>query len=131
LRGRLATESEQYQALEAAQQAMQEHLNALRAQNEALLEAYRNAKRVSAELARGTGELAAAFEQHVPEVPPMAEIKLLPKDSSKSSKKTRSETPADGPGATDHPDDAGVEDEDDHAQTGAHLGSVGRSGAKA
>jgi hypothetical protein len=104
---------------------MQEHLNALRAQNEALLEAYNNAKRLSAELARGTGELAAAFEKTVPEVPPMAEIKVLPKDSSKNAKKSRDGSPA--AAAPDHAED----DDEEHSEEGAHLGSVGRYGAKA
>jgi septal ring factor EnvC (AmiA/AmiB activator) len=131
LRARLATEAERYQALEAAQHAIHEHLNALRAQNEALQEAYGKAKRLAADLARGAGELATAFEKTVPDVPPMPEIKLPAKESSKSAKKSRDEAPVGGTSAADHGEEAGSEDDDDHAHEAAHLGSVGRYGAKA
>jgi multidrug resistance efflux pump len=128
LRSRLATEAEQYQALEAAQHAMQEHVAALRAQNETLLDAYASAKHLSSELVRGTQDLASAFEKPVPEVPPMPEVKPAVKDSSKSDKKPRGEAEEVEPSVSDNADDGALEDEDEHAEDGAR---VGRSGAKA
>jgi hypothetical protein len=65
LRARLASESEQHEALRQAQGALQKRVDALRAQNAALLDAYATAKRWSAEFARGARELANTLEQPV------------------------------------------------------------------
>jgi hypothetical protein len=65
LRGRLASETERHEALQEAQGALQKRVDALRAQNAALLDAYATAKRWSAEFARGARELANTLEQPV------------------------------------------------------------------
>jgi chromosome segregation ATPase len=65
LRARLASEEEQHEAAREAQVAMQKRVEALRAQNAALLDAYATAKRWSAEFARGAKELANTLEQPV------------------------------------------------------------------
>jgi len=91
LRARIATEGERQEQLEAAQAALHEHVDALRAQNEQLLEAYANAKRLSAQLAREAGELASGFEQPVAEVPPLGKIKAAAKDSAERAGESASE----------------------------------------
>jgi hypothetical protein len=65
LRARLASTTEQQEALQEAQSTMQKRVDALRAQNAALLDAYATAKRWSAEFARGARELADTLEQPV------------------------------------------------------------------
>ncbi|HEY1595369.1 MAG TPA: hypothetical protein VGF74_08230 [Thermoleophilaceae bacterium] len=65
LRARLASEEEQHEAAREAQVSMQKRVEALRAQNAALLDAYATAKRWSAEFARGAKELANTLEQPV------------------------------------------------------------------
>jgi hypothetical protein len=65
LRGKLASETERHEALQEAQGALQKRVDALRAQNAALLDAYATAKRWSAEFARGARELANTLEQPV------------------------------------------------------------------
>jgi peptidoglycan hydrolase CwlO-like protein len=65
LRAKLASTSEQHEALQEAQAMMQKRVDALRAQNAALLDAYATAKRWSAEFARGARELADTLEQPV------------------------------------------------------------------
>ncbi len=65
LRARLASETERHEALQEAQGALQKRVDALRAQNAALLDAYATAKRWSAEFARGARELANTLEQPV------------------------------------------------------------------
>lgn len=65
LRARLASQTEQHEALQEAQAMMQKRVDALRAQNAALLDAYGTAKRWSAEFARGARELADTLEQPV------------------------------------------------------------------
>jgi MshEN domain len=83
LRARLASETERHEALQEAQGSLQKRVDALRAQNAALLDAYATAKRWSAEFARGARELANTLEQPVlddavraqqpaPEQPPAA-----------------------------------------------------------
>jgi chromosome segregation ATPase len=65
LRARLASQTEQHEALQEAQGTLQKRVDALRAQNAALLDAYATAKRWSAEFARGARELANTLEQPV------------------------------------------------------------------
>ena len=65
LRGRLASETEQRDALQEAQASLQKRMDVLRTQNAALLDAYATAKRWSAEFARGARELANTLEQPV------------------------------------------------------------------
>lgn len=65
LRAKLASESEQRDALTRAEVTMQKRIEVLRTQNAALLDAYATAKRWSAEFARGARELAATLEQPV------------------------------------------------------------------
>jgi hypothetical protein len=65
LRARLASQTEQHEALQEAQATLQKRVDALRAQNAALLDAYATAKRWSAEFARGARELANTLEQPV------------------------------------------------------------------
>lgn len=65
LRARLASESERQEALQEAEAVLQKRVEALRAQNAALLDAYATAKRWSAEFARGARELADTLEQPV------------------------------------------------------------------
>jgi hypothetical protein len=65
LRARLASETERHEALQEAQAVLQKRVDALRAQNAALLDAYATAKRWSEEFARGARELANTLEQPV------------------------------------------------------------------
>jgi predicted nucleic acid-binding Zn-ribbon protein len=65
LRGRLASETEQRDALQEAQASLQKRMDVLRTQNAALLDAYATAKRWSAEFARSARELANTLEQPV------------------------------------------------------------------
>lgn len=65
LRAKLASESEQRDALTRAEVTMQKRIEVLRTQNAALLDAYATAKRWSAEFARGARELTATLEQPV------------------------------------------------------------------
>ena len=65
LRARLASEEEQHEAAREAQLAIQKRVEALRAQNASLLDAYATAKRWSVEFARGARELANTLEQPV------------------------------------------------------------------
>ncbi len=65
LRARLASETERHEALQEAQAILQKRVDALRAQNAALLDAYATAKRWSEEFARGARELADTLEQPV------------------------------------------------------------------
>ena len=65
IRARLASQTEQHEALQEAQGTLQKRVDALRAQNAALLDAYATAKRWSAEFARGARELANTLEQPV------------------------------------------------------------------
>jgi hypothetical protein len=65
LRELLASEAERHEQLQESQASLQKRVDALRAQNAALLDAYATAKRWSAEFARGARELAATLEQPV------------------------------------------------------------------
>jgi septal ring factor EnvC (AmiA/AmiB activator) len=65
LRELLASEAERHEQLQESQAALQKRVDALRAQNAALLDAYATAKRWSAEFARGARELADTLEQPV------------------------------------------------------------------
>src|SRR5579864_5668623 len=117
LRARLTAETERLEQFEAHQQALQEHLTALRAQNESLLEAYVSAQRLST-------ELATAFERALPEVPPLGEIKAIAPKGSKSSSKVEKDEPID---ATDD----SVGDENGHAPVDGELRAASGSRAKA
>ena len=65
LRELLASEAERHEQLQESQAALQKRVDALRAQNAALLDAYATAKRWSAEFAKGARELADTLEQPV------------------------------------------------------------------
>jgi hypothetical protein len=114
LRARLASEEEQHEAAREAQVAMQKRVEALRAQNAALLDAYATAKRWSAEFARGAKELANTLEQPVlddavraqppgaePPIPPGADD---PRREAPSRFSRDDEDPSAGGGTTPPPD---------------------------
>jgi chromosome segregation ATPase len=65
LRAKLASRTEQDEALMEEKGTLQKRVDALRTQNAALLDAYATAKRWSAEFARGARELADTLEQPV------------------------------------------------------------------
>ncbi len=100
LRARLNTETERYEALEAAHQALQEHVTALQAAHETLVETYASAKQLSAGLAR-------AFEMPVPDVPPPVKNKPLNKGRSEPADRQRDD---DGNSS----EDSVLEDEHEH-----------------
>jgi predicted nucleic acid-binding Zn-ribbon protein len=122
LRGRLASETERHEALQEAQGALQKRVDALRAQNAALLDAYATAKRWSAEFARGARELANTLEQPVLDdavraqqpAPPSAEqqtppaVPPAPPDDPRREGPSRfsrdDEDPSSGGGAVPPPD---------------------------
>jgi hypothetical protein len=127
LRARLTTETEQREALEAAQQSLQEYLEALRAQNSVLLEGYASARRLSEEFVEGARGLASAFEKPLPDVPPVPDVPA-PKSSSKTAKKVSAE---DQPDPADEVDDSTLEDGGDPSTNGQPLQAGSRSQAKA
>jgi hypothetical protein len=65
LRSLLASETQRHESLQETHGVLQKRVDALRAQNAALLDAYATAKRWSAEFARGARELADTLEQPV------------------------------------------------------------------